>query len=527
MKKILLLLAFLSITGSRLLAQAPQGINYQGIARAASGDAISSSPISLRLTILNSSSTAVYQETQSVTTNAFGLYWVVIGQGTVVTGTFSTIDWSAGGYSLMTEMDPTGGTSYTTLGTSAMQTVPYSFYANNAAMAGDVTGTSNANTISKLQGKPVSAAAPAIGAVLKWNGTDWIAATGYLSSTGTANYIPVFNSATTLANSSIYQSGTMYGIGTTTPAAGLQVGSATDSMITYMATSTASAPTQHGTAEIDYAGITDGVIGFRGNSYNVISNHATAGVEGIGTGEGVLGVGISGYTSGGSTNQRGLEGDAYGNDLPMGVAGFSNVYDTTPNFSIGIYGSASGGLANYAGYFNGDIYVSGTVYGTVKAFKIDDPLDPGNKYLIHSCVESDQMVTVYSGNVTTDADGIANVTLPAYFEALNTDPRYQLTVLGQFAQAIVSKKVSGNQFQIKTNQPNVEVSWQVTGVRHDAAATAHPMSNEVAKEPFNKGKYLDAAAYSQPADKKIGAEMNQPHGNKNVPTSISSVPGAK
>jgi hypothetical protein len=394
-------------------------------------------------------------------------------------------------------------------------------------MAGDVTGTSGANTISKLQGKPVSAAAPATNAVLKWNGTNWIAGTGYVSSTGTTNYIPVFTSATTMGNSSIYQSGTLYGLGTTTPAAGLQVVSATDSMITYMATSTAAAPTQHGTAEVDYAGVTDGVIGLRGNSYNVASNHGTVGVEGIGTGEGLLGVGISAYTSGGSTNQRGVEGDAYGDDLPMGIAGFSNNDGATPNFSIGVYGSASGGVTNYAGYFAGDIYVSGTVYGTVKAFKIDDPLDPGNKYLVHSCVESNEMVTVYTGNITTDAGGEATVTLPGYFEALNTDARYQLTVIGQFAQAIVSQKIMSNSFRIKTSLPNVEVSWQVTGLRHDAAAVAHPMTNEVNKESFNKGKYLDAGAYGKTGDQQIGAEMNHAKGSKDVPTSIQSVPVGK
>ena len=130
------------------------------------------------------------------------------------------------------------------------------------------------------------------------------------------------------------------------------------------------------------------------------------------------------------------------------------------------------------GSFNGtletqDVNVFGTlnVFG-VKNFKIDHPLDPTNKYLIHSCVESPDMMNVYNGNITTDSIGIATVILPDYFEALNRDFRYQLTVIGQFAQAIVLEKVKLNTFKIQTDQPCVEVSWQVTGVRHDPAALA-------------------------------------------------------
>jgi hypothetical protein len=77
-----------------------------------------------------------------------------------------------------------------------------------------------------------------------------------------------------------------------------------------------------------------------------------------------------------------------------------------------------------------------------------------------------------AGNTTTDAQGEAIVQLPEWFEALNTDFntdfRYPLAVIGQFAQAIAAREISGHQFAIRTNAPNVKVSWQVTGVRHDA-----------------------------------------------------------
>ena len=121
-----------------------------------------------------------------------------------------------------------------------------------------------------------------------------------------------------------------------------------------------------------------------------------------------------------------------------------------------------------AGLFDGNVEVNGDISKDGGSFKIDHPLDPANKYLYHSFVESPDMMNIYNGNVTTDANGDAVVTLPDWFEALNKDFRYQLTVMGQFAQAIVSNKVTNHQFSIKTDKPNVEVAWQVTGIRHDA-----------------------------------------------------------
>jgi hypothetical protein len=94
--------------------------------------------------------------------------------------------------------------------------------------------------------------------------------------------------------------------------------------------------------------------------------------------------------------------------------------------------------------------------------------------------------------------------MPSYFEALNMDFRYQLTCIGTFAQAIVAEKVSGNQFKIKTDKPNVEVSWQVSGVRHDKYAVAHPLIVEKEKSAAEKGKYLNPQLYGAGTEKQIG-----------------------
>ncbi|HLF65796.1 MAG TPA: hypothetical protein VI603_18690 [Saprospiraceae bacterium] len=147
-------------------------------------------------------------------------------------------------------------------------------------------------------------------------------------------------------------------------------------------------------------------------------------------------------------------------------------------------GGAPFSIMNTGNVFSdGNMEITGilTVNGG-KMFKIDHPLDPDNKYLIHSCVESPDMMNIYNGNVTTDANGFAQVLLPDYFEALNEEFRYQLTCIGQFAQAIIAEKISDNKFTIQTDKPNVEVSWQVTGVRHDPAALKYKQPVEALKK---------------------------------------------
>jgi len=99
--------------------------------------------------------------------------------------------------------------------------------------------------------------------------------------------------------------------------------------------------------------------------------------------------------------------------------------------------------------------------------------------------------------------------MPAYFQALNRDFRFQLTVMGQFAQAIVSEKMKDNHFVIKTDKPNVEVSWQVTGIRQDAYANAHRTPVEEDKPADEKGLYLHPTELGQPASLGVDYENQQ------------------
>src|SRR4029077_18439441 len=162
------------------------------------------------------------------------------------------------------------------------------------------------------------------------------------------------------------------------------------------------------------------------------------------------------------------------------------------------------GTGKVAGGVNGAVGVTGDLSVTgVKAFHIDHPLYPANKYLNHFAIESNEVLNTYSGNVITDASGTALVKLPDYFEALNTNYRYQLTVLGQFAQAIILQEIQNNSFIIKTDKPSVKVSWHVTGVRSDAYVKAHPMPVEEGKPEVERGYYLTPQAFGQPEEKSI------------------------
>jgi hypothetical protein len=159
--------------------------------------------------------------------------------------------------------------------------------------------------------------------------------------------------------------------------------------------------------------------------------------------------------------------------------------------------------SGYAGVFHGDIDVTGAITAGTKDFKIDHPLDPANKYLYHTSVESSEMMNIYTGNATTNVDGVVTVQLPDWFEGLNTDFRYQLTVIGVFAQAMVSREIENHQFQIRTNLANVKVSWQVTGVRRDAYAQAHPLVVEQKKEERLRGFYIHPDLYGAAEEKQI------------------------
>jgi hypothetical protein len=234
-------------------------------------------------------------------------------------------------------------------------------------------------------------------------------------------------------------------------------------------------------------------------SGNAILGTSTSGSGVAGNATGANGIGVQGT----STSFRGVVGNS---SLKSAVAGFSTGGDGVSGSTCTSCSGPAGifGVGKLAGAFSGNVGVTGDFSVTgVKAFHIDHPLDPGNKYLNHFAIESNEVLNTYSGNVITDASGTARVGLPDYFETLNTNYRYQLTVLGQFAQAIILQEIQNNGFVIKTDKPSVKVSWQVTGVRSDAYVKAHPMPVEEGKPEVERGYYLTPQAFGQPEEKSI------------------------
>jgi hypothetical protein len=193
--------------------------------------------------------------------------------------------------------------------------------------------------------------------------------------------------------------------------------------------------------------------------------------------------------------------------LKSGTIKWNLLCDQTNNFQINEQGLGNRFSIEYGTgkvYMNNNAQVVGLLSKGGGSFKIDHPLDPENKYLYHSFVESPDMMNIYNGNITTDANGKATIILPNYFEALNIDFRYQLTSFGSFAQAIVSKEIKDNSFEITTDIPNTKVSWMVTGVRNDAFAQKNRIPSEELKKDAEKGKYLHPTAFGKSETMKIG-----------------------
>lgn len=146
MKRIITLL-FTTLIVLNGIAQAPYKMSYQAVIRNASNSLVINSNVGMRISVLqgSASGSAVYVETQMVSTNTNGLVSLEIGGGTVISGSFSTIDWANGPYYLQTETDPTGGTAYSITGTNQFLSVPYAFYAS----------TTNDTTIWKKYGNTI------------------------------------------------------------------------------------------------------------------------------------------------------------------------------------------------------------------------------------------------------------------------------------------------------------------------------------------------------------------------------------
>lgn len=224
------------------------------------------------------------------------------------------------------------------------------------------------------------------------------------------------------------------------------------------------------------------------------------------TSPGAFSAAIRGENNGTAGNGIGIWGSHTGSGW--------GVYGTASDGGRGVYGLAngSGGAGVYgrgatgarAGFFEGNVNITGSLSKGSGTFKIDHPIDPANMYLSHSFVESPDMKNIYDGVATLDDTGTATVTMPSYFDALNTEFRYQLTCIGGYAPVYIASEISDRQFSIAGGSPGLKVSWQITGIRQDPFALANPVRVEEEKSSDEKGLYLHPGLYGQPQEKAIG-----------------------
>jgi hypothetical protein len=283
-----------------------------------------------------------------------------------------------------------------------------------------------------------------------------------------------------------------------------QTSSASGTALVGLNTSTA---TNFGAGIIGQSNVTDGT-----------------GVQGTANGTGVQGPwGVSGSTTGAGGTTVGT--------AAIGVRGLASSSSAT-NWHIGVYGQSPVTTNGWAGYFSGNVNVTGTLSKGGGSFKIDHPLDPENKYLYHSFVESPDMKNIYDGVVVLDSTGSALVELPTWFSALNGDFRYQLTPIGGFAPLYISQEVSDNHFAISGGVSGMKVSWQVTGIRHDPFAQSNRIPMEEAKGPGERGFYLYPAAYGLPLSRGIdrliaGGKVERLLTGEDEPTAQEGAPASQ
>uniref|UniRef100_UPI00404816E0 hypothetical protein n=1 Tax=Algoriphagus sp. TaxID=1872435 RepID=UPI00404816E0 len=189
MKKLFLSLLLL-LTVTVVWAQVPQQISYQSLIRDGNNVVVASSPIGIKISLLQGTATgpAVYVETHSKTTNANGLVSLEIGTGTVLSGSFASIDWANGPYLIQSETDPTGGVNYSIPVVMALNSVPYALFAANgtAGPKGDKgdTGATGAKGDAGAQGATGAAGPQGLTGPAGTNGTN--GAQGPIGLTGPA-----------------------------------------------------------------------------------------------------------------------------------------------------------------------------------------------------------------------------------------------------------------------------------------------------------------------------------------------------
>lgn len=246
--------------------------------------------------------------------------------------------------------------------------------------------------------------------------------------------------------------------------------------------------------------------------------------KGGGANPGVQGTGGAGPgLSGSSTGNAGVFGKGGGTNPGVeGTCTFGSGVSGTSAQGYGVEADGATGLyatgASRAAYLDGDVVITGTVFEGANRMRIDHPIQPEDRYLVHAAVVSSELKNVYDGTAVLDEDGFATVELPDWFESLNESFRYQLTAVGAPAPDLhVSRPLTDHTFTIAGGGAGLEVCWQITGVRCDDWARANPLTTDEIKPEEEKGFFVHPELIGRPADRSLPALVAQPAARDTAP----------
>jgi len=377
-------LLFLPIFASAQVG-APQMFNYQGVARDNGGNILANQNIGLQISLIsnNPNGTIEYTERHNLTTNQFGRFSIHIGDGNVQLGAISTISWGDDNHYIKIDLDPNGGTAYSTMGTAQLLSVPYALYAETSGSGGSTgptgpqgipgndgaNGTNGSDGATGATGPQGPTGANGSDGVTGPTGPQGLAgndgAAGTNGATGATG--PTGDSYWTQSGTSIYYNAGNVGIGSSTPGSKLEV-AGDPSSTAYVIDATVN---YTGNLNLTAIRATSNPADGYGYGVNVVGGQAA--VQAINPGGTYTGTtrGVYGYSTGTAGIRVGTYGGATnpGGTQAYGVLGYAE--NAVSNY--GVYGSASGGTNNYAGYFNnGDVYVKNNL--GIGTFAASQPL---------------------------------------------------------------------------------------------------------------------------------------------------------
>ena len=501
MKSAFLILILAAAGISSILAQTPQSFFYQAVVRDVDGALLADQSVSFRLSIREMAlgGTIVYQEIHPATTSEYGLANLTVGQGLVALGNFSTIDWGASTYFLEVEFDPAGGFAFLAMGGSQLVSVPYALHAGSV----DSVDDADADPLNEIQDISLSGNELSITGgstvVLRAGGGGGSLDEAYDNGGAGLGRIITANAGAVQVDN-LNSNGVGLDVNSNVSGA---VGLRVRNQLASNTFSAIQAETNSNSAAA--SAVVGSSTGFAWGVSGQVSQNATsqAGVYGSNLrtngGHGVLGIGYNGLV--GETNYSGgnaIYGENYDAIAPLGLG-------------IGVAGTGYYGVLGedrylgsiagaYGVYSNGNFGSSG-----VKAFCIDHPAAPEEKFLRHFSVESNEVLNVYRGTIVCGQNGEALIELPDYFELINTDPSYQLTPIGAYAQLYIKEELKDGKFLIGGANPGMKVSWELTDLRNDPYLQQYPQNREVvvAKDERSKGKYLMPQLYGKDASQTM------------------------